>query len=236
MTRADPDVVSELEASVQRLARWLSRLLIAAVFFNAMRVNLVYMYQLSLLNAERQGRLVSDADVLALSVRESFVGLPMIGLAIGTLVIFFRWVRAMNRLLGERGVQLRFSPDSAVIWFFVPFMNLVRPYQVMSELWRGSGAAQATIRGRSGTQAFPLVALWWAVLLTEFVGRAALAEVLPTTETIDGATVNAVVGAAFEIVGIGTALLARAVIQKITTRTLLLSAPRSVRTTATDEA
>jgi len=228
--------VNELEASVQRLARWLSRLLVAGAFLNAMRINLVYMYQLSLLSAERQGRLVSDAEVLALSVRESFVGLPMIGLAIGTLVIFFRWVRAVNRLLAERGVQLRFSPDSAVIWFFVPFMNLVRPYQVMSELWRGSGAAQATTRDPSGTRASPLVALWWAVLLTEFVGRAALAEVLPTADTIDGATVNAVVGAAFEIIGIGTALLARAVIQKITARTLLLADPRTVTTAATDEA
>lgn len=227
--------MSQLEASVQRRAQWLSRLLVAGVFLNAMRISLVHMYQLSLLNAERQGRLVSDADVLALSIRDAFVGLPMIGLAIVTLIVFFRWLRDTNRLLAERGVQLRFSPDTAVIWFFVPLMNLFRPYEVMSELWRASGAAQATNRDWRSRLASSLVVLWWAVLLTEFLGRAILTQLLPAADTIDGATVNVVAAAAFEIIGIGTALLARAVCQEVTARTLLLPQPQIVETAATDK-
>jgi hypothetical protein len=57
--------------------------------------------------------------------------------------------------------DLKYSPAWAVGGFFVPFLNLVRPFQVMKEVWRGSDPEPAT----GVRRAAPLLGLWWGSYL-----------------------------------------------------------------------
>ncbi|MFL6227217.1 MAG: DUF4328 domain-containing protein [Pyrinomonadaceae bacterium] len=57
------------------------------------------------------------------------------------------------------------SPGWAVGYWFIPFANLVRPYQVVKELWIKSDPAIDFTRGfadkREGVRSATLVGVWW---------------------------------------------------------------------------
>jgi hypothetical protein len=62
------------------------------------------------------------------------------------------------------GLSLRFSPASTMWWYFVPFLNLVRPYQAVREIW------QASTPGPHNAAWFvlpspPWLPLWWGTWL-----------------------------------------------------------------------
>ena len=54
-------------------------------------------------------------------------------------VAILMWIYRANwnaRQLGAKG--MRFTPGWAVGWFFVPFLNLWKPYEAMKEIWKAS--------------------------------------------------------------------------------------------------
>ena len=46
--------------------------------------------------------------------------------------------RASRNILATNNREQRFSPEKSVMWFFIPVMNLVKPWQVFKEMFRGS--------------------------------------------------------------------------------------------------
>ncbi len=80
-------------------------------------------------------------------------------------IVFLFWLRRSVRNLEtvrsrSTSVPFRFSPAWAVGWYFVPFANLVRPYQVMQEVHEQSNPEGAGA---------PLVGWWWAFFLASNV-------------------------------------------------------------------
>ena len=93
---------------------------------------------------------------------QGIVGLLQPGLLLVTSVVFLRWVyRAYKNTQGFGAEGLRFSPGWAVGYYFVPPLNLFRPAQVMSEIWRVSQDPQNWMQRRGSR----LVATWWALFL-----------------------------------------------------------------------
>lgn len=55
-----------------------------------------------------------------------------------------------------------FSPPQAVMWYFVPVMNLIKPFEAMQELvQRSQQAMQATTPATASLKPALLVELWW---------------------------------------------------------------------------
>lgn len=83
--------------------------------------------------------------------------------------------RAHANLTALGAGKLRFTPGWAVGWWFVPFANLVRPPQVMSELIRASDPADG--RDEQAAPKTPrIVWVWWLTwvaggLMTYVVSR-----------------------------------------------------------------
>ena len=66
---------------------------------------------------------------------------------------FLAWVYAANRSLRtQHGPAMRFTPAMSVVWFFVPIANLVKPYEVVQEIWQVS-RQNPSDEGR--------IVLWW---------------------------------------------------------------------------
>lgn len=81
----------------------------------------------------------SEAELLASATRQQFLDLLFGGLAVATAITFGNWIVRANRnarALCAHG--LRVSPGWAVGFFFIPLVNLWRPYQAMKDLWRAS--------------------------------------------------------------------------------------------------
>jgi hypothetical protein len=95
-----------------------------------------------------------------------------------TIVTFLLWFyRAHQNLLAFRPELLENSPADAAWSFFIPFINLVKPYSVMREIWVESDPAVPPFAVPSYTEApaSPLVSAWWALFLARgVIGWAAL--------------------------------------------------------------
>jgi hypothetical protein len=90
-------------------------------------------------------------------------GVAMLGGFIAAIVVFCCWqyrVSANGRSLGARGMQ--FTPGWNVGWWFVPFANLVKPFQAMVENYKVSRpGADPDDWANHPTPAW--ISAWWAV-------------------------------------------------------------------------
>lgn len=76
--------------------------------------------------------------------------------AIVFLVWFYRAYMTVNLAVGTVH-----SPDHSVWTFLVPVLNLFRPYQIATEIWRKAGPGDE--QGHS-----PLLVAWWALWIVGF--------------------------------------------------------------------
>jgi hypothetical protein len=82
---------------------------------------------------------------------------------IAAIVVFLVWVHRMYVNLGALGSEsVRYTPGGAVGAFFIPFVNLVRGYQVIHHLWLESQPQPAVLPdGVPLARSAPLVGWWW---------------------------------------------------------------------------
>lgn len=158
-------------AGTERAAQWARVLLIATVALSiaGFMSNLL---QVDLIERAVAGG-VSQAEAAANDARQQLVGLLQLAVYIATAIAFLAWFYGAHRNLGALGGrELTYTPGWAIGWFFVPVLGLVRPLQVMREVWHGSdpdglerdGAPDGpAVRNKLGTPA--LVGWWWALFL-----------------------------------------------------------------------
>jgi hypothetical protein len=91
------------------------------------------------------------------------------GLIVALIVISFPFStvihRASRNLPTLKSSGQRFSPDSSVIWFFVPIVNIVRPAQAIMELFKASdpSASVNETEDWKRTGKIPAIAYIWAL-------------------------------------------------------------------------
>lgn len=121
-------------------------------------------------------------------------------LQLAEAVLFFVWLyRVQSNLMSLDNEQLEFTPGWAVGWFFIPFANLVKPYQVVREVWRASDPRTLGYEpaGWATVSSAVLVGWWWAFhLILAFASRivAALAGNPETVEQYQQASLISMVG------------------------------------------
>ena len=99
---------------------------------------------LSILSDFGQLSLVAGGDFTveaaeANDFRQSMVGILNFGVFIVAAVIFAQWIyRANLNCQGFGAEGMEFTPGWSVGYYFIPFLNLVRPYQSMKEIWNVS--------------------------------------------------------------------------------------------------
>ena len=110
---------------------------------------------------------VSPAEADASDARVLTTGLLSFTALVAAVTTFCFWIHRANRNLPVLTHHfIRFSPGWSIGWFFIPIMNLFRPYQVMDEIYRQSHPRQA---------GSPLIGVWWGLWLAGgFAGQAAL--------------------------------------------------------------
>lgn len=120
--------------------------------------------QLALLSGTFTG-----AEAASNDLRQGIIGFGYIGVFIVTGITFLRWIYRFNyNCRGFGASDMRFTPGWSIGHFFIPFLNLVRPYQVMREILQVSQNPNEWKSQPVGL----LVDRWWALfLVTSFLGR-----------------------------------------------------------------
>lgn len=113
---------------------------------------------------------VSEAQLSAIDTASTLIGLVSLLLMVATIVCFIRWLTQARRnvvAMGARG--LVHSREWAVWGWFVPILNLFRPYQVIEEVWRGSSAQFGRALAVMAAPVPSILGIWWGAWLVNGV-------------------------------------------------------------------
>lgn len=141
--------------------------LLIGIVIDAVAVYLFASY-LSLIN-----RFFSDDQTAPALLRATEGRLMIIGgvgllVSLITVVTFLIWMYQAHRNLPATGAHnLEYSPGWAIGGFFVPILNLLRPFQVMREIWKASDPDQESVEGDywKYSDTTPALGFWWFACL-----------------------------------------------------------------------
>ena len=140
--------------------------------------------EIGLLQRLANGEFVSEQALMANDDRQGLIGVVVLLAYLVLIISFCIWIyRAAKNLQSLNVGGQRFSPGWAVGWWFVPFMNLVRPYQVVKELWKGSYPISESDDSSAWRNAptSAILGWWWGIwivsnLVNTGVSRASLSD------------------------------------------------------------
>lgn len=152
--------MNPLKNNAQR-ARGVNIIFIIMLGFTLLTIASDFM-QLSLLNSFKSG--ANDVEAAnANDMRVSIIAIGNLIVIICSIVFFILWFRrAYNNLHLTQQVNLLYTEGWAAGAWFVPFLNLARPYQIMNEIWNKTQEATKNLLSFKGSS---LVGWWWAIYL-----------------------------------------------------------------------
>jgi hypothetical protein len=113
---------------------------------------------------------ITANDSMRVNLALGSAGAMLIG-----IIVYLMWIHRAHKNLQPLGNRmLEFTPGWAAGWYFVPFLNLVRPFQVMREI---AGGSDPDTMPRSGTEwqaasLSPVIGAWWAAyVISGIFGR-----------------------------------------------------------------
>lgn len=136
------------------------------IFIVLLVINIIttgsYFMQLQLLKSFKSG--INDLTAAtANDKRVSFLAIGYFTILICTIIFFILWFRrAYNNLHVTQKVNLTHSEGWATGAWFVPFLNLIRPYQIMEEIW---SKTQEATKNLLSNKRSTIVGWWWAIYL-----------------------------------------------------------------------
>ncbi|SEN36678.1 DUF4328 domain-containing protein [Lihuaxuella thermophila] len=104
----------------------------------------------------------TDEETLMAEGLTGITGILFIPVYLATIVVFCIWIHRIYKNLPLLGAKnLRMTPGWAVGWYFVPFANLVKPYQGMKDAWNACSldADQGDLSW--GERSAPGLIKWW---------------------------------------------------------------------------
>lgn len=121
--------------------------------------------QLALLGSSN----VTEVSAAANDARQQIVGIIYLLVYVATAIVFLTWINRANKNCHGFTSGMEFTSGWAIGWYFVPFANLIKPFQAMSEIWRVS---HDPVNWKSANPP-ALLRWWWGLwLISGFVGQA----------------------------------------------------------------
>jgi Domain of unknown function (DUF4328) len=86
------------------------------------------------------------------------------------MAIFFWWIYRANKNIHTFGAREVCSPKMAVIWFFIPLLNLRNGYESIKQKWTASNTSTILIKGfewKDPSISLRTVKIWWFIVRSE---------------------------------------------------------------------
>lgn len=181
-------------------------------------------FQYDLLNTFANGGEVSSETATANDAREQVIGLLYLLVFVISIITFIRWFRRAYFNLHLKLRYLSYDESMAAKSWFIPFLNLFRPYQIMKELYVETNDLFAKKQLGFNQKLSPnIVGLWWALwLLSGFIGQFVF-KLSMKAETIDELMNSTLVSMVNNLIGIPLALITIKLIKDYSNVELLLN-------------
>ncbi|MGI9622687.1 MAG: DUF4328 domain-containing protein [Acidimicrobiales bacterium] len=155
---------------------------------------------------------VTFSQLQAAGDRQDVIGITQIIALIAVGVVFMVWMSGLYQNLPALGRKARFKHGWAVGGWFVPFLNLWRPKQIIDDIWTCRPAEQ-----RESPRVPPLLNWWWGL----WVGSGILGWLLfrnGASTDVDSARTQAIGILAADVAEVVAAVLAFWVVTSVTAR------------------
>jgi len=131
---------------------------------------------IGILNSVEEGAAISQRTLEACDALCEANGVLQLILYVATVISFLMWFRrAYENVPAVAGIATKYSPGWAVGGFFVPILNVFRPYQIAREMWI------ATLGTSIG---YGLVGFWWFLFLAMDLLASASARMMQRAQTV----------------------------------------------------
>ena len=173
-------------------------------------LGLVILADFGYINLVGNGRGADELNTAPLGIARSFLALVELVVLITAFILFIRWLRRAYWNLHALGRPVEHSEGWAAGAWFVPFMNMFRPYSIVREVWRQTQLVafeQVTPHG--------LLRAWWLLFIVHGIVSNVTNQMetkATTTEQLQSAAWGNAITA---LLMLGTALLTIQVVRRI---------------------
>lgn len=130
-----------------------------------------------------------------------------------SVVFVSMWIHRAHANLFAAGVEgLEFTPGWSVGWFFIPIMNLFKPFQAMRELWNRSHGDDDGYNAGTPSD----VGTWWGCYIAGNI-LSSIGQRIETMGGSDGAAAGVSVGMIGTLILVGSAWFLIKIIDRIGT-------------------
>jgi hypothetical protein len=219
--------VAQATAAEHRLARWTTALLYIGLAADGLGIVSGFLQRALLLRIASGERLLPGVAEANDARHQTIAGLQLLAFIV-TAIVWLVWLSRAYSNLGAVGTRKsRFTPGWAVGYWFVPFVNFVRPYQITLDLWQRSERLNVD-DSVTNLPRPAIISWWWGVyLLTAFAGRM-FASLARDTKSLPELISVTLLGMVVDAIGIVAALLAVAVVRGIDERQQRFTDPSAV--------
>ncbi|MDB4297350.1 DUF4328 domain-containing protein [Flavobacteriaceae bacterium] len=128
--------------------------------------------QLNLLNAFQEGQTVTDSQISSNDSREQIIGVLYAVFYITSAITFLNWFKRAYYNLNVRAGSQYTNSQSLYAWF-IPYVNLYRPYQIMKEMWETTSQQVINKSNNKNKKNNSLIiSAWWFLwVFSSFIGR-----------------------------------------------------------------
>jgi hypothetical protein len=130
--------------------------------------------ELQILKNAQIGEYISEQEANTSDLIQGIIGLLQLGIYIASVVLFLNWFRRAYGNLHRLGIKYLKQKESMAVWsWFIPFINLFRPVQIMNEIWTET---QEKIKKLDSEYHYKsgrlIIGFWWTLfIISNFIGR-----------------------------------------------------------------
>ncbi len=158
---------------------------------------------------------VSTAEATANDVRHGAIAAVQLLALVVTAVAWLRWAHRAHANLSLFGTRRTdHTPAAAVYSWFIPILNLFRPYQITKELWLRSRDANA-VASLAGARGAGLLAAWWTAWLAGSLLGQAVYRMTQGATTIPQLQEVTAFGIASDVAHVAGAVLALKIVRRV---------------------
>lgn len=184
----------------------------AITMFQALAVVLVLVIlaDFSYINLVGSGRGADEVDATPLGIAHNLLALVELIVLITAFVLFIRWLRRAYWNLHALGRPVEHGEGWAAGAWFVPFLNMFRPYSIVREVWR-----QTQLVAFERITPHGLLRAWWLLFVLHGIVSNVTSQMETRATTVEQLQSAAWGNALTALLMLGTALLTVQVVRRI---------------------
>lgn len=213
-TPAVPTDVLATDVPRARIRGQITIFLLGAVAAATMFVLVADLAEHRLISLMNQGLRPSDQEIAATDAMAGMLAVLQIIVSVATAIAWLFWqyrAYANLRLVGSR--QTEYTPGWSVGYWFVPIINLLRPHNIVTELWHRSESRNDA--GAMTKRSVGLISGWWICYISGALTGRLYSSVESSATTVSDYMYAARIGIVSTAATFAAAVLAIMVVRRI---------------------